>query len=55
MKSLSRVAIGVIGAIGFTGIALADPGKDESGKGRDRGSSARELRFDRDEARGSGG
>ena len=52
MKSLSRVAIGVIGAIGFAGIALADPGKDESGKGRERSNSARELRFDWDEARG---
>ena len=32
------------------GVAFADPGKDESGKGRERG--ARELRFDLDEARG---
>ena len=34
------------------GVATADPGKDESGKGRERASSSRELRFDRDEARG---
>ncbi len=31
------------------GMAMADPGKDESGKGRER--AGRELRFDRDEAR----
>jgi hypothetical protein len=32
------------------GIAMADPGKDESGKGRER--AGRELLFDRAEARG---
>jgi hypothetical protein len=32
------------------GVAKADPGKDECGKGRER--FAHELRFDRDEARG---
>ena len=33
------------------GMAVADPGQDESGKGRERAKSGSELRFDRDEAR----
>ena len=50
-----RVFLAAIVGLGMAvsgGLALADPGKDESGKGRERSGSARELRFDQDEARG---
>ena len=46
---LRMMALIVVGRAGWSGVAAADPGKDESGKGRER--AARELRFHRAEAR----
>jgi hypothetical protein len=67
MRRAVRLTLAIgLSLSGWTGLALADPGKDESGKGRERGGYARheggspgrnqsygrELRFDPGEPRG---
>ena len=65
-KMLALTGVFSLVAAAWVGSASADPWKDESGKGRERGGYARydsdfpgrgygrELRFDRDEFRGRG-
>lgn len=46
---LTMATAGLVLTVSATAAMAADPGKHESGKGRER--AARELRFDRDKAR----
>lgn len=47
---MKHVVVMMLAVAASSGVAVADPGKDEGGKGRER--AARELRLDRDGARG---